>query len=53
MAAAMVAPSGGERLCYGCCASQESINVSAVPTASPVFSQPPSSWLAYPGFNEH
>ena len=27
MAAAMASPSAGERLCYGCCASQESINI--------------------------
>ena len=41
-----------ERGCYGCCASQESINVSAVPMAPQVFFQPLSSRLAYPEFNK-
>ena len=40
----------GERLCYGCRASQERINMSAFPTASQVFFQPLSSHLSYPGF---
>ena len=42
----------GERLCYGCRASQERINVSAVPMAPWVFFQPLSSSFAYPGFSE-
>ena len=40
----------GERLCYGCHASQERINMSAVPTAPRVFFQPLSSCLDYSGF---
>ena len=42
----------GERMCYGCCASQERINMSAVPTAPRVSFQPFSSSLSYPGFSE-
>ena len=42
----------GERLCYGFRASQERINVSAIPTAPCVFFQSLSSHLAYPGFSE-
>ena len=42
----------GERLCYGCCASQERINVSALPMAPRIFFQPLSSSLTYPGINE-
>ena len=42
----------GERLCYGCHASQEKINVSAVPVAPWVSFQPLSSCLAYPGFSK-
>ena len=42
----------GERLCYGCRASQERINMSAVPIAPGVFFQPVSSCLAYPWFSE-
>ena len=42
----------GKRLCYGCCASQERINVSAFPMAPRVFFQPLSLSLAYPGFSE-
>ena len=41
----------GERLSCGCCASQERINMSAVPTVPQVFFQPLSSWLAYSGFS--
>ena len=41
-----------EGLCYGCCAHQERINVSAVPMAPRVFFQPLSSSFAYPGFNK-
>ena len=37
----------GERLCYGCHASQERINESVVPTAGHIFFQPLSSRLAY------
>ena len=43
------------RLCYGCCyhccISQERVIVSSVPTAPPVFFQPRSLCLAYPGFS--
>ena len=42
----------GEKLCYGCHASQETISMSAVPMALQVFFQPLSSCLAYPGFSE-
>ena len=42
----------GERLCYGCHASQERINVSAVPMAPQVSFQPLSLCLSYPGFSE-
>ena len=42
----------GERLCFGCCASQERINVSALPIAPRVSFQPLSSCLAYPGFSK-
>ena len=38
------------RLCYGCCASQERINMSAVPMDPLVSFQPLSLHLAYPGF---
>ena len=38
--------------CYGCCASQERINMSAVPTAPWLFFQLPRWHLAYPGFRE-
>ena len=37
---------------YGCCTSQERINVSAAPTAPPVCFLPLSSCLAYPGFSK-
>ena len=37
----------GERLCYGCCASQGRINVPAAPTVPRVLSQPLSSHLAH------
>ena len=44
-------------LCYicfcGCFASQKRINVSAVPMTPPVFFQPLSSRLAYPGFTKY
>ena len=40
------------RLCYGCCTSQERINMSAVPTAPRVSFQPLSLSLAYPGFGK-
>ena len=52
MVAATAAASAGERLCYGCCASQERINMSAVPTAPRVSFQPLSLSLAYPGFGK-
>ena len=52
MAVATAAESAGERLCYGRHASQERINLSAVPTAPRVFFQPLSSSLAYPGFSK-
>ena len=42
----------GERLCYGRWASQERINLSAVPTAPWIFFQLLSSQLAYPGFSK-
>ena len=42
----------GERMCYGCRASQERINMSAVPTVPRVSFQPFSSSLSYPGFSE-
>ena len=38
--------------CYGCCISQERINVSAVPMAPQVLFQPLSLCLAYSGFSE-
>ena len=38
--------------CYGCCASQERINMSAVPTAPWLFFQLPRWHLAYPRFRE-
>ena len=38
--------------CYGCCASPERINTSAVSTALLVFFQPLSSHLTCPGFSE-
>ena len=47
MVAATAAASAGERLCYGCHASQERINVSAVPTAPCIFLQLPHSHLTY------
>ena len=37
---------------YGCCASQNRINVSAFPMAPRIFFWPLSSHLAYPGFSE-
>ena len=37
----------GERVLYSCCASQEGINASAVPTAPRIFFQPLSLYLAY------
>ena len=40
----------GERPCYGCHASQERMNVSAVSTAPCIFFQLLSLRLAYPGF---
>ena len=42
----------GEILCYGCHASQERINVSAVAIAPWVSFQSLSSCFAYPGFRE-
>lgn len=42
----------GDRLCYGCLAGQERVNVSAAPTVPQVFFQPRSSGLAYHGFGE-
>jgi len=42
----------GERLYYGCCASQERRNVSVVPSAPPIFFQPLSLRLVYPGFSK-
>ena len=39
-------------LCYGCHASQERINISAVPTAPRDSFQILSLHLAYPGFHE-
>ena len=42
----------GERLCYGCGASQEKINMSAVPMPPGISSQPLSLCLAYPGSNK-
>ena len=41
-----------ERLCYGCHASQERINVSAVSTAPHISFQLPSLHLTYRGFSE-
>ena len=38
--------------CYGCCASQERINVSSVPIAPWVLLQPFSSRLAHSGFSK-
>ena len=38
--------------CYGSCASQKRINMSAVPIAPHMFFQPLSSHLAYPGFSK-
>lgn len=48
------AASARREYCYGCCASQEKINVSAVPMALPcvIFFQPLSSRLSCPGFIE-
>ena len=48
------AASAKRECCYGCCASQEKINVSAVPMALPLvsFFQPLSSRLSCPRFNE-
>ena len=42
----------GERLCYGHHASQEGINVPALPTDPCIFFQTLSSSLAYPWFSE-
>ena len=42
----------GERLYYGCCASQERRNVSVVPSAPPIFFQTLSLRLVYPGFSK-
>ena len=42
----------GERLCYGCHASQERRNVCAVPMALSSLLLPFGSHLAYPGFSE-
>ena len=42
----------GERLCYGCHASQERINASAVPMAPWVFFQYLSAYLIYTKFSE-
>ena len=36
----------GDRLCFGCCASQERINLSVAPIAPCIFFQPLSSSLA-------
>ena len=40
------------KYCYGCCTSQERINVSAAPMAPPVSFLPLSSCLDYPGFSK-
>ena len=55
----MACPSGQPReeriervYCYSCCASQERINMSAIPTTLQLSFQPLSSHLAYPGFSE-
>ena len=42
----------GERLCYGCHASQERRNASALPMVPRVSFQLLSSRLAYPGFSK-
>ena len=42
----------GERLCYGCHASQERINTSVVPMAPRVFFQSLSAYLIYPKLSE-
>ena len=42
----------GESLCYGCHASQERINLSALSSASQVSYQPLSLRLAWPGFSK-
>ena len=42
----------GERLCYGRHASQERINMYAVPVVPGIFFQPLSLHLAYPGFSK-
>ena len=52
MVAATAAASAGERLCYGCHASQERINMSAVPMAPYVIFQALSSSFAYLGFSK-
>jgi len=51
MASVMLWLQPGERLLYGCCASQEGINASAVPMAPRIFFQPLSLHLAYSGFS--
>ena len=38
--------------CYGCCARQQRVNVSAAPRALRIFSHPFSLHPAYPGFSE-
>ena len=52
VSAATAAESARRESCYGCCASQERINRSVVPTASQVSFHPLSSCLAYSGFSE-
>ena len=42
----------GDRLCHGCRAGQETVNVSVAPMAPQVSFQPLSSGLAYHGFSE-
>ena len=52
MSVVMATESAVERLCHGCCAGQERINISAVPTAPQDSFQILSLHLAYPGFRE-
>ena len=52
VAAATAAASERREAVFGCCASQERINMSAVPTAPRVFFQPLSLSLTCPGFSK-
>ena len=52
MSTTMATASARRECCYGCCACQERINMSAVPKAPRVFFQSSSSHLAYPGFSK-